>query len=213
MWLRTFARSTGVYDVLEPVYSRYQRWQWVRGSRQGSPPSAVKREVLRSTARQHGLRTLVETGTFRGDTVRALRSSFRTIYSIELDDGLYQEAVHRCRNQQNARLLMGDSAVLLPQVLRELTDPTLFWLDAHWSGLETATSDLETPILAELKAILAGAPVGSVVLIDDHREFVRGATDYPTADSIQQSALTAGYTFAVQDDIMHLYPATEAAAR
>jgi hypothetical protein len=155
-------------------------------------PSAMKREVLCSTVRQRGLHTLVETGTFRGDTVRALRSSFRTIYSIELDDGLYQEAVHRCRNQRNARLLRGDSAVLMPHVLRELRDPALSWLDAHWSGLETATSDLETPILAELKAILAGAPVGSVVHIDDHRNFVRGATDYPSADSVEQSALAAG---------------------
>jgi len=94
----------------------------------------------------------------------------------------------------------------MPQVLQELSDPALFWLDAHWSGSGTATSDLGTPILAELTAILAGAPTGSVVLIDDHREFVRGATDYPTADSIQKSALAAGYTFTVQDDIMHLYP-------
>ena len=206
MSLGAFARSTGVYEVVEPVYSRYQRWQWFRGTRQGPPPSAVKREVLRSTARQHGLHILVETGTFRGDTVRALRSGFRTIYSIELDNGLYQMAVQRCRNQRNARLLRGDSAVLMPQVLQELSEPTLFWLDAHWSGAGTATSDVETPILAELNAILDGAPAGSVVLIDDHREFVRGATDYPSAESIEKSALSAGYTFAVQDDIMHLYP-------
>jgi hypothetical protein len=208
MNLKTFARSTGVYDVLEPIYSRHQRWQWERGSRQGAPPSAVKREVLRSTARQRGLHTLVETGTFKGDTVRALRSDFRAIYSIELDDGLYQKAVQRCRNQRNARLFKGDSAVLMPRVLRELSDPTLFWLDAHWSGSGTAKSDMATPILAELSAILAGAPAGSVVLIDDHRDFVRGATDYPPADRIQQSALSAGFTFVVQDDIMRLCPVT-----
>jgi hypothetical protein len=206
MSVRTFARSTGVYDVLEPIHSLYQCWQWARGCQQGPAPSAVKREMLRSTARQCGLVTLVETGTFRGDTVRALRSNFRTIYSIELDEDLYQKAIQRCRNQRNARLLRGDSAVLMPQVLGELSDPTLFWLDAHWSGSGTATSDLETPIVAELAAILAGAPAGSVVLIDDHREFVRGATDYPTVDSIEKSALTAGYTFTVQGDIMHLYP-------
>jgi len=97
----------------------------------------------------------------------------------------------------------------MPQFLQELSEPTLFWLDAHWSGAGTATSDLETPILAELNAVLDGAPAGSVVLIDDHREFVRGATDYPSAESIQHSAISAGYTFAVQDDTMHLHPAAD----
>ncbi len=206
MTLKTLVRRTGTYDLLEPIYSRYRRWRWDRSTKQGPPPSAVKREFLRSTAQRCGLHTLVETGTYKGDTVRALRSEFRTIYSIELDDVLYRAAVERCRKQQNARLLQGDSAVLIPQVLGKLKDPALFWLDAHYSGAGTAKADLETPILAELTVILAQAPTGSVVLIDDHRDFVGGAPDYPTVDAIQQSALSAGYTFAVKDDIMHLYP-------
>ena len=210
MSLSTFVRHTGAYDVLEPINSLYRRWRWDHGARQGPPPSAVKRELLRATARERCLHTLVETGTYKGDTVRALRSEFSTIYSIELDYALYHKAVQRCRNQQNARLFQGDSAVLIPQVLRELKDPTLFWLDAHYSGGETAKSDLETPILAELTAIFAQAPAGSVVFIDDHRDFVGGATDYPTAERIEQNAFAAGFTFAVKDDIMQLYPRTKA---
>src|SRR5687768_9818802 len=139
MKLVAFARTIGAYDLLEPVYGGYQRARW--GLRGGPipAPSAVKREILRQYAATHGLLTLVETGTYRADTVRALRRDFQVIYSIELDDALYQAAVARTRRQSNARILHGDSAEMLPVVLSGLTEPALFWLDAHYSGGETAS--------------------------------------------------------------------------
>lgn len=170
------------------------------------PPSAVKREIIRRYARDYGLRTLVETGTYRADTVRALRGDFDVIYSIELDDQLHAAAIARTRGQSNARLLHGDSALLLPKVLDELTAPALFWLDAHYSGQGTATAAVETPIGRELDAIFGHAVKGHVVLVDDLREFTGGATDYPPLSVIEEVAASRNYDLTTDVDVIRLTP-------
>lgn len=202
-------RSTGLYDLVEPAHSALQRQLWQRAGRPVPAPSSVKRLTLRDYGRRYGLRTLVETGTFKGDTVRALRRDFDRIYSIEIDEGLHQRARRRCRTQQSARLLQGDSAVVLPAVLNELTEPALFWLDAHYSGAGTGTGDIETPILGELRTILSHRGLRHVILIDDHREFVQGQVDYPSEHAVRELAEAAGYAAEVRHDILRLVPLAE----
>ena len=207
--LADIARSNGAYDLAEPVHSTVRIGLWRRSGRPLPAPSAVKRETLRSYARAHGLRTLVETGTYKADTVRALRADFDRIYSVEVDEGLYRRAAHRCRGQRNAVLVHGDSSTALPDILQELDGAALFWLDAHYSGGGTGKTALETPILSELTAILTGPTHGHVVLIDDHREFVRGQVDYPTEREVRELADSAGYVLSQTDDILRLVPFPE----
>lgn len=200
------ARRTGAYDALEPLYGSFQRARWGLLGGPTPPPSAVKRQILRRYARAFDLRTLVETGTYRADTVRALRRDFDVIYSIELDDALYETAVTRTKGQVNARIVHGDSATKLPEVLSELTRPALFWLDAHYSGSGTATAAVETPIGQELAAIFGHAVQGHVVLIDDLREFVSGAADYPPLSVVQEVAEKHSYDLATDADVIRLTP-------
>jgi hypothetical protein len=106
--------SRYLYDVLEPRNARFNiaRWQ-----RQGTPipaPPSVKRDILRRTAREHDLRVLVETGTFKADTVMALRRDFDRIISVELSPELYARAVRRARRERNVELVQGDSTEVLP---------------------------------------------------------------------------------------------------
>jgi hypothetical protein len=205
--LADLARSTRCYDLIEPVHSAVRRASWRRAGRPVPPPSAVKRATLRGYGRRYGLGTLVETGTFKGDTVRCLRRDFDRIYSIEVDETLHRQASRRCRWQRNAVLLRGDSADLLPAVLDQLDRPALFWLDAHCSGAGTGTGPLETPILGELHAILSRSGQRHVVLVDDHREFARGQLDYPSEQAVRDLARSAGYHVEVRDDILRLVPA------
>jgi hypothetical protein len=202
------ARATGVYDLLEPVHARAAGRRWHRLGCPVPPPSAVKRATLRSYAQRYGLPTLVETGTYKADTVRALRRCFTEIYSIEVDPVLHRQAQHRCRRQRNAVLLLGDSAHRLVEVVGRMRGPGLFWLDAHYSGGATGMAALETPVLAELRAILSGPVRGHVILIDDYREFVAGRVDYPTEQAVRDLAHSAGYDARAADDILRLVPAT-----
>jgi hypothetical protein len=119
---------------------------------------------------------LIETGTFLGDMLAAMRDSFDSLTSIELSEELYGRAQRRFAGDPKITLLQGDSKDLLTEVTGAMKEPGLFWLDAHYSGTwhedfeETAGGDRPNPIFAELEAIFANDP-RHAVLIDDARLF------------------------------------------
>ena len=47
----------------------------------------------------------------------------------------------------------------------------LFWLDAHYSGGDTAKGQSNTPVMSELEAILAYSRRNDIILVDDLRYF------------------------------------------
>jgi hypothetical protein len=116
-----------------------------------------------------GLRRGIETGTLHGGGARLMAEVFPTAVSIELSEELHAGAAEALRGVDNVRLLHGDSRAVLP-TLREPAVPTLYFLDGHWSGGETAGREAECPVLDELAAIAGGHPDDCVV-IDDARMF------------------------------------------
>jgi hypothetical protein len=115
---------------------------------------APKRRLLRETAREHGLRVFVETGTYMGETAWALRRDFDRIETIELEPTLARLAGIRFGRTRNVRVHQGDSAMVLPRILATLDEPALFWLDAHPSTDRTARSGA-IPLRSEIAAIAA----------------------------------------------------------
>jgi hypothetical protein len=193
--------------VEQRVESMLRVRRWEREGRPPPPPPEVKRKTLRSYARSYGLRTFVETGTFMGDTSEAMRPHVERVITIELSSELAQRARQRFAQHPAVRVLEGDSGRLLPELLADLEEPALFWLDGHYSEGVTARGDEDTPVRAELRAILAHAVAGHVILIDDARDFTGGV--YPTVDEIREQA--APYDFEVRDDIIRLTPPSRAA--
>lgn len=154
------------------------------GALRPSPVSpAEKRAALRSLAERYGLKILVETGTYRGDMVEAMKQDFDRVYSIELSSVLFQAARRRFQNDGNVEILHGDSADLLHGVLSMLDQPALFWLDAHYSGGETARGARDTPVLVEIESILRSSDSAHVILVDDARLFGRDPA-YPSIDEV-----------------------------
>jgi hypothetical protein len=150
-------------------------------------------------------RIFVETGTYKGEMIDTMIRRFDKIYSVELSDTLYAAAVKKYGDNKHVKLFHGDSAIMLPVMLKEVTEPALFWLDAHFSGGETTRTDVDTPIEEELKAIFAHPVKNHVILIDDAREFV-GKNNYPTLDKVEKMANAAGYSFEVKNDNIRLFP-------
>jgi hypothetical protein len=188
--------------------ARRKHRAWLAAGRPLPVPSSVKHAILREHADRYGLDTLVETGTFRGGTIEALRDRFARIYSIELDDALYQRARLRFAGAPHVTILHGDSALLLPTVVAKLSGPALFWLDGHYSGPGTAkAAGHETPIVEEIRAVLAHAIANHVILVDDARVF-GSWPDYPAVDEFRR--LVAGQrpdvTVTVEDDIIRITP-------
>ena len=148
------------------------------------PPHAVKVAIVTDYARRHGLTLLIETGTFEGEMARRCRHAFREIVTLELDPGLAARAARRLSRFANIRVVQGDSATRLRELLRAVREPALFWLDGHYSGPGTARGASDTPLASELQSIAAHPVHGHVVLIDDARELGRG--DYPTLADIER---------------------------
>ena len=176
--------------------------------RRGSPPPApphLKRHIVSGYVERSGLRTFVETGTYRGDTIAKIRPLVTRTVSIELDPTLYRYAKRRFRRHSSVELLEGDSAHVLPSVVASLAEPAVFWLDGHYSGGPTADPGA-SPILAELAVILS-SDLPHVVLVDDARLF-DGTDGYPTLDTITSSvdASGSGRTCHVEDDIVRIQP-------
>jgi hypothetical protein len=179
------------YLMLRRQKQRAEFRRWDREGRLSPPPHLVKQKLIRHYAREHGCETLVETGTFRGDMLLAMQRTFRRMYSIELHPELHRRAVRLFHGRQDVHLLQGDSGQRINDVLGKLNQPALFWLDGHYSGGRTAKSDLNTPIVAELDAILAHPVQNHVILIDDARVF-NGTNDYPTVDAIRERLQVVG---------------------
>lgn len=161
--------------------------KWIEDGRPDPPPPLAKREMLLDYKKKHGLQILVETGTFKGDTVEAMRGEFKKVYSIELSEKFYQDAVKRFSGVGNVELRQGDSGKVMSEIVAKLDAPTLFWLDGHYSGGDTAQGDLNCPVWGELEAIFSAAMQQPfVVLIDDARCFRHvGAVDYPAVSDIE----------------------------
>ncbi len=188
-------------------FGQYLEYQKLRTER----PSlhTVKQNTIRKFGAKHGYQVLVETGTYLGDMVEAQRDHFERIYSIELGEQLYNDAVKRFERFTHVSILLGDSGVVLKQLIAEIHQPALFWLDGHYSAGVTAKGEKETPILAELETIL-GAPYEHGILIDDARLFT-AQHDYPSIDEL--AAFITGKApnrmVAIADDIIRVFPRGE----
>lgn len=180
---------------------------WEQKGRPLPGPGHFKQTVLSSYRQKFGLTTLVETGTFAGDTPAALKTEFERIYSVELNPELVRRVRDRFQGEPHITILQGDSADRLPEILAAVHEPILFWLDSHYSGGVTALGDRITPILDELETILAHPVQGHVLLIDDARDF-RHDKGHPSLDELQAfiAARRPELQFAMDDDIIRVTP-------
>ncbi len=218
MGIRTTLRTMLPPALAEPLRA------WVVGRRDRAalaayrrrpevpPPHALKAATVIEHGRRHGLAILIETGTFEGEMARKCAPHFRAVYTIELDPGLAARAALRLARHRNVRVIQGDSAARLPELLAGIAEPALFWLDGHYSGTGTACAGRETPLLEELDAIARHGVRGHVVLIDDARWLGRG--DYPDLGTLaaRVRAIDPGYEVTVADDIVRCRPGAGAAA-
>jgi len=216
--LQSYIRCTAEHV---PFYHNLRNWwrgqtqaqleqQWVAQGYPVPPPHIVKQKTLRAYAQRFNLRVLVETGTFLGDMVEALRRDFTKIYSIELDPRLYARARRRFATYQHISIIEGDSGVELAHIVDGLNEPALFWLDGHYSAGATARGSTESPIWNELQQILTSQVRGHVILIDDARCFGRDP-GYPMLDEIRHyvASIWPAAQWIVTDDIIRIEPEVE----
>jgi hypothetical protein len=206
--LRSKLRASPViFTAYAHIKGLPQSWVWSRRGRKGPVPPYVKWRELKRYRDSFNLVALIETGTYRGDTIAVLGRSFDRIYSIELNRDYFEAAARRFDHAHNVTVLHGDSGELVRELVGRVNVPTLFWLDAHYSGGDTARGDVDSPVTAELAAILEQRRQADVILIDDARLFV-GTNGYPTIPDVvaMVQRLRPGWTVHVFDDIVRIHP-------
>jgi hypothetical protein len=177
--------------------------EWKRDGCPVPPPHILKKRTIEEYRRKYGYSVFIETGTYLGEMVEAQRKRFKKVISIELGIVLFEKAKERFLKYNNITLLQGDSGAVLPRVLRDIKEPTIFWLDGHYSQGITARGDKDCPIMEELKAILEPENFNHVILIDDARLFV-GVGDYPAIEELDKfiRGKNKYYELEIKNDIL-----------
>lgn len=201
-----------------PLY--YPLWNWLNKRKQAKelmewenkgrpvpPPHIIKQRTLQEYSKRYGLKILVETGTYYGDMVEAMRSIFDNIYSIELSYDLYEKSKKKFKGQKHIEIIYGDSGKELINVMSKIDRPTLFWLDGHYSAGVTARGDKDTPVYEELHHILNAPDRGHVIIIDDARCF---GTDpaYPSVEEVNEfiKSKRTNLDIVVENDSIRIAP-------
>jgi len=113
----------------------------------------------------------VETGSYIGSTITNVLEHFNFIHSIELSEKYYNYCTELFKNHKNVKLHFGDSGLILKDVLKDINENCIFFLDGHFSSGDTAQGQKDCPLLEELKYIMDLYKNEAIIIIDDYRLF------------------------------------------
>ncbi|HYL68402.1 MAG TPA: class I SAM-dependent methyltransferase [Candidatus Limnocylindria bacterium] len=204
--IRKFLQRTPWYGLYKRLGHYPDYWYWQLRGKPVRSPHLLKQRTVREYGENYGLRILIETGTYYGEMISAVKNSFERIYSIECDPSLARRAIREFARHPNIEILGGDSQDVLPELLKSIREPALFWLDAGyygWAGLESDKRRLS----AELEAILRHPVKGHVILMDDAHglDGKNGALTLPELKSRIESEFP-GHKVEVAYDILRITP-------
>lgn len=194
-------------DNNQPVTSNNEIIEWEAKGKPVPPPHIIKQQTVQEYAKRYGTNIFVETGTYYGTMVEAMKDVFDHIYSIELGNILYENAKKKFEGQNHIEIIHGDSGVELSKVMDKIDGPALFWLDGHYSEGVTVKGSVDTPIRAEVSCILNAPDIGHVIIIDDARCF---GTDpaYPTIAELTEliKSKRPNVAITVENDSIRVVP-------
>ena len=105
------------------------------------------------------IKTFVETGTYKGETVHEMSKYFKNCITFELHPGLIKIAIENGKqlNIDNVTYIEGDSVKQMPKAIDKynLDDTSsIYFLDSHVSGIDsTYIYEYPVPLMQELEII------------------------------------------------------------
>jgi hypothetical protein len=118
-----------------------------------------------------GLNTIIETGTYIGESTQLLSTLFDKVYSCELFYGRYVDRYTDLLKNDKVKLVEGSSVDVLPNMFDEIgNDKFILYLDAHEKS--------SLPLRDELQ-IVADYGFKPVIIIHDWDIHIQGCTIEP----------------------------------
>ncbi len=197
---------TLIGNILEGFRIKQTYAQWLGRDKPEMIPHLVKQLAVKNLAKKCGIRVFIETGTFLGDMVAAVTNDFERIYSMEFSEDLFNRAAKKFEGHHHVTILHGESSQIMPDLLRHIDVPCLFWLDGHYSSGDSEKGKREATILKELKQIFNHPIKNHVILIDD-AHLITEKNDSPTLKFLRNCAERglSDHEFDVRNDIIRIY--------
>jgi hypothetical protein len=176
--------------------------------------AGAPRELILAVKEKFGLQAFLECGTLHGATADWAADHFKRVVTVEFSKTLFDQN-RNVPHSSNIEFCFGDSRQELRRLIPVLEEPSVIWLDSHWSGSGTYGEMDECPLLEEI-AVINSAPITHFVLIDDARLFLspppkpHRASQWPSIDQVIE-ALKNGkhrYSIFVFQDIIAAVPTT-----
>ncbi len=177
-----------------------------KGGKTRASSSRRKAGIVLDYASTFGVGTFIETGTYRGDMVYAMKNQFHAIISIELsadlmepgEGSLLRLATHRhstgrwWHNCTTSQQHFEHMLVLAGRAL---------FSRRHRKGHR------QNSVAKEIATILRHKIRDHVILIDDARCF-DGTHDYPALNDLQEFVALSrpDYAFSVANDVIRIHP-------
>lgn len=121
--------------------------------------------------------SFIETGTNAGDTIFSVEPFFKTLHTIEISEQHYNRTKSKYTGNK-INFYLGDSSIVLSNILPDIKDDSIFFLDGHWSSGDTGRGYKDCPLVEEITHINNLFKNKAIIIIDDFRLFGRPpATD------------------------------------
>ena len=141
----------------------------------GGPLTEEEIDWALNLAPNFKFRHAVETGTCTGTSTRMLARRFSQVFTIEIQKEYHDEAYQKGQEAglYNIMYLLGDSCFWLPSIMEKISEPTLFFIDAHVSGSGSGWNSKDcVPLLQEAELILKNhKDYPAIFIFDDVRLF------------------------------------------
>ena len=121
----------------------------------------------------HNYKTFVETGTHKGITIFEMEKYFDELYTIEINEILYNNVKNKYKGNK-INFILGDSSYVLNDLSNKIYNNAIFFLDGHWSSGDTGRGYKDCPLLEEIQCINNNFKNNAIIIIDDHRLFGKG---------------------------------------
>lgn len=111
-------------------------------------------EEFANLIKDYKVKTVIETGTYKGITTKYLSSVSANVISIEIGPKRLQQAQTNNKGKNNIQFYLGNSPEILKQIL-PIKEKCLFFLDAHWNNYNPLLDELKVIAEHKMKPIIA----------------------------------------------------------